>query len=181
MLRRPVPSYVWGFNSRASAVRCCSMAPLRQNSWQQKQWIHLARSIFGLRSVISMALAGHISRHFPQPTQISGRTRGRGQMAFCIKIPQRFPKRPSWPRNSKLLKSNRAGNLRTLPQGYRLRRHRCFFLKINILTLLRPGKNLVILRLQIRIRCVCIFLKRTHSDLLRLFKHCVKRRLAGLL
>ena len=56
------------------------MAPLGQNSWQQKQRMQSLRSIFGLPRRIPMALAGQTWAQFWQPMHSGLHTCGREAM-----------------------------------------------------------------------------------------------------
>ena len=66
--------------SLASGGRTTFMAPLGQNSWQQKQRMQSLRSIFGLPRRIPMALAGQTWAHFWQPMHSGLHTCGREAM-----------------------------------------------------------------------------------------------------
>ena len=57
------------------------MAPLGQNSWQQKQRMQAARWITGFSRFMVIALAGQMPSHFRQPTQASFSTPGRAASA----------------------------------------------------------------------------------------------------
>ncbi len=64
--------------SLASGARRTIMAPVGQNSWQQKQRMHACRSIRARPPRMAMALAGQSRAHFPQPVHVpsgSGRER----------------------------------------------------------------------------------------------------------
>ena len=67
---------------RAGSGRWTASAPLGQNSWQQKQRMHCARRMCGRLSRMSMAWAGQVRAHRPQPTHFCGkRSTGREHMA----------------------------------------------------------------------------------------------------
>ena len=71
---------------RATAERRTFIAPVGQNSWQQKQRMHLRRSILARPRAIVMAAAGQSRAHLPQPVQPrsgAGRERRRPYMALC--------------------------------------------------------------------------------------------------
>lgn len=67
----------YGVSRRAMALRWEIMAPLGQNSWQQKQRMQAFRSMEGRWRCMRMALAGQTRAHLPQPTHWAGSTLGR--------------------------------------------------------------------------------------------------------
>jgi hypothetical protein len=78
----------------AISGRLSFIAPLGQNSWQQKQRMHafLFMDGFPLRMVI--AFAGQILKHFSQPMHSLRLTRGRDASAPDTKLPNHLPKTP---------------------------------------------------------------------------------------
>jgi hypothetical protein len=55
--------------SLAAGERCTRIAPVGQNSWQQKQRMQALRRILALPPTMVMAEAGQSLAHLPQPVQ----------------------------------------------------------------------------------------------------------------